>query len=474
MYYFGTVAYCATIALFIYFTYDTYNAAVNKAYISVESNNGGDKCNTVSISITGTYYADYNGYWEGSPQFVYSYSPYEVVFSNFQVNSDAQYKDMIKSFEANLNKAGEVAATQNLALNLIYWMNYIDFYYVADPSLQNYTATGRGQLQYLDMMGDPNQVFDQSYIQAHVMSRSGFCTVTSYATFDQANVDLTTQLNFTQLVQDEICAEGINPLCFGYYGPVDDGIFQLSMDMNTFSTAMAVNLGIVQISNLGQASATFLDIQVGNVTFLAGKYFDVRFPNMDTIFCLHNVTAYPENVDGTVHDVEQLCFYEFGQTLALPVFNHYGTSDEDPIYCECGVNGNSEDCNVFDLMSGLVYFNTPYDPDPDVNAIKVIINTGLYQLMEVVSRFKSYKDFNRAAYNISFAASAPAYGLESPTVQSQAWRNSSFDFCTVNGQSCSILVYNTYDQLSQKVTDYKFQLTNGSCVNSLSTTQEAW
>lgn len=474
MYYFGTVAYCATIALFVYFTFSSYSATVNRQYITVEKNDGGDTCNTVPIAVTGTYYADYSGNWEGSPEFVYSYAPYEVVFSNFQVNSKAQYREMIQSFEANLNEAGEKAKTQNLALNLIFWMNYIDFYFVADPTLQNFTSTGRGQLQYLDMMGDPNQVFDLSYIQGHVMSRAGYCPETSYASFDMANVDISASLNFSALVEDAICAYGINPLCFGYYGPVDDGVFEITMDMNAFSTAMAVNLGVIKIANLGQASATFVDLKIGNVTYLAGKYFDTRFPFMDTIFCLHNVTEIPTAADGQVLGAQNLCFYEIGQTLALPVFNHFGTSKTDPVYCECGVNGNSKECNVFNLMAGLVYFNLPYDSEPEINVIKVVINTGLYQLVEIVSRFNSYHEFNRAAYNISFAASAPVYGLQSETIQSQAWINKSFEFCTVGTQACSIFVYNAYDGLSQKVTDYKYQLTNGSCVNSLSTTDEAW
>ena len=100
MYSFGFIAYLAAIGVFVYFTYTSYNDAIKQAYISLTTD-GGD-CSSVPISITGTYYADVNGNWVGSPDFQYSSSLYSVSLSNFEVDSYEQYVMMMQAFRESL------------------------------------------------------------------------------------------------------------------------------------------------------------------------------------------------------------------------------------------------------------------------------------------------------------------------------------------------------------------------------------
>lgn len=85
--------------------------------------------------------------------------------------------------------------------------------------------------------------------------------------------------------------------------------------------------------------------------------------------------------------------------------------------------------------------------------------------MDLVFRYPNYSDLNNDAYNISYAASQ--YGI----YDDMSWRKSSYNFCATNynkSLSCSILLFNTYDELSTIATDFYYQIQNGACNNSFS------
>lgn len=55
MYTFGTVAYAAAAALFIYYTVTSYNSTLNQAFISLTSDAG--SCTTVPITTSSSFLA---------------------------------------------------------------------------------------------------------------------------------------------------------------------------------------------------------------------------------------------------------------------------------------------------------------------------------------------------------------------------------------------------------------------------------
>lgn len=55
MYTFGTVAYAAAAALFIYYTVTSYNATLSQAFISLTNDAG--TCSTVPISTSSSFLA---------------------------------------------------------------------------------------------------------------------------------------------------------------------------------------------------------------------------------------------------------------------------------------------------------------------------------------------------------------------------------------------------------------------------------
>ena len=53
MYTFGSIAYAAAVALFVYYTVSSYYSNLNAAFISLTPDAG--SCSTVSITVTNTY-----------------------------------------------------------------------------------------------------------------------------------------------------------------------------------------------------------------------------------------------------------------------------------------------------------------------------------------------------------------------------------------------------------------------------------
>jgi len=97
-----------------------------------------------------------------------------------------------------------------------------------------------------------------------------------------------------------------------------------------------------------------------------------------------------------------------------------------------------------------------------------------------VAQFPSYSDFNRAAYNVSFASAAVGSDIFDPILNTSEWITNAFQFCNlsvlgvVDNPVCSIIVFNSFDYISNQVSDYHFNLENGSCTNSFSIDEVYW
>lgn len=83
---------------------------------------------------------------------------------------------------------------------------------------------------------------------------------------------------------------------------------------------------------------------------------------------------------------------------------------------------------------------------------------------------------NRNAFNASHAAAASVYPDANPTMNTSAWRSQAYEFCNDVrlGVQCSILMFNLYDSFTTSVSEYSYQLVNGSCTNTISLSEAAW
>eukprot|EP01034_Spumella_vulgaris_P036389 gene36389-44886_t len=328
MYIIGTLAYSISLAVYIYFLINNYQSNVTQQYISLDESSG--NCENVPISRSNTYLADTSGNWLGSPSFAYSKAAYSLSLNNFIVDTQAQYTAMMAKFQTGLTRVGQESTQENVAFSLLYWMTYIDYYYVPDPTISNFHDVGYGQLQYIQLTGDPSVVFNLPTSQITLSNQNATCDLRSEASYDQANAMISTVYNATEFLYHSKCSDVIYPSEFSPSGYFDQK-YTLTLDMRAFITALAVNQGILLIRNFGIGSASKYNIPVGDVTYSVGQYFDRRYPTMEPITCLRNVTAIPGDAAIQMTDI---CFLRKAVTVvALPVFHHYGASTEYPEEC---------------------------------------------------------------------------------------------------------------------------------------------
>ena len=294
--------------------------------------------------------------------------------------------------------------------------------------------------------------------------------MTADAVYDRANGDINVNLNYADFSSNAICMAALTPSSFGYVQAYDVNDFSISLHVDSFITAMSVNLGIMDIADLiiAQYLGIFINVRVGNQKFsyVLNEYFDIRFNTMIPIYCMRNVTALPANVN-----LKQLCFVNIANSkLGLPVFNHYGNTKSDvPDYCDCKTNGHSQQCNQFAFLSGYVVYNASS------------LQQNVLYLGSAVVKWGSYEAFNRQAYNASFAAAAITGNAFDPVLNSSKWLKNAFQFCNISGVGglrkspvCSVVVFNSFDSISQQVSDYHYALSNGSCTDSFTIPEDIW
>jgi hypothetical protein len=281
-------------------------------------------------------------------------------------------------------------------------------------------------------------------------------------------------LDYNAFAANAICMAALSPKTFGYGQTYDKNNFPIQLEVESFITATAVNLGIMSIDDL--LLAQYLNIYITlrtstqNVTYQVNEYFDVRYNTMTPIVCMRNVSAVPASVK-----ILSLCVVNVATSVfALPVFNHYGDAAfEVPTYCDCNTKvGTNINCDYFNFLSGYVVYN--------FSVINNLYNSLMY-LGTAVAKAGSYSVFNRQAYNASFAAAAIANDVFDPILNTTGWLQNAFQFCNISGlrgvthsSICSLVVFNSYDYISKQVSDYHYFLNNGSCSNTFSISSDNW
>lgn len=111
----------------------------------------------------------------GSPGFRYSNVLYQLNLNGFSISDISQYEDMMKAFQTDILRIGNMAKSMNLAFNLLLWTTYSRYYSLESRSLvRNPPDSMKGGLQQFQMTGDAKQVFDLKYQAVRVMSFAGF------------------------------------------------------------------------------------------------------------------------------------------------------------------------------------------------------------------------------------------------------------------------------------------------------------
>jgi hypothetical protein len=126
-------------------------------------------------------------------------------------------------------------------------------------------------------------------------------------------------------------------------------------------------------------------------------------------------------------------------------------------------HGDIDYCHVFDFMLGMLWYNIPQPDDggddDDYNEVRY----SDLALLDLAFRYPHYRELNEYAFNSSYAASTYGY-YDDPE-----WRKLAYNFCEnsmFSNLTCSLLMFNTYDEISTITTDYYYPVKKGACNNS--------
>jgi hypothetical protein len=477
--YLGGTAYLLMFGVFVYFTYTSYLSSVTQPFMSLTSGSG---CNPVTVNVSGTFQADSNGNWYGQVGFDYTKAIYSMQFS-FVDGGKTQFQAALAQFKQETIRIGNIAVNQSLPRNLLYWMAYITTAYGGSSGAESSIS--------FEFTGQANVIFDTDYVHGQVGYEGGMCDVDSLTTFDQSNGLLKLTYNYSQYTANPTCTAAANPYALGYFPTINQEDFTLTVDVNTFSVASAINYQIINISSLQQVPGQSITQNVEgyfNVTF--GEFFDPRTPLMETVICVTNFESVSSARESFPYSLYVLyerirnrptCFMRFGGMPSLPVFRHYGAEKNTPLACLCATGvGKTSTCQEFDMILSFVFYNYPGNKTAtSLEAIRVEESTVLVQLLILLNQTDNYELFNEAAYNASWAPISYIYPESAALTNSKKWRKSSFEFCALNSLGlgntyCSIISLNPISTTSKSVSEYFYQVKSGSCSDTFTVNASTW
>ena len=171
----GLIIQLASLSMFLYFFISGIETTKNASFLSLDKTAG--DCDDVKISISDTYFVDYNGYWSTSPDYDDSKATFKVQFVSVEMNDDEYThftKNVIYPYLKNLNMGNK-----NWAENFLIWsksetfefeygggkvfvsimgtsFNYQNDYYLQDCDLSGSCSQNVGSTSSMYTMLDKN------------------------------------------------------------------------------------------------------------------------------------------------------------------------------------------------------------------------------------------------------------------------------------------------------------------------------
>jgi hypothetical protein len=309
--------------------YAGYFSGVGQDYVAVET--AGGVCNRVPKAVSGQYLLSDDGYWEGSQLFQYSHALLAVEMNNLKTTA-AAFQQQMEDLEIALSEWVSSASTnQSLAWNLLLLME------------QRNTVDYDGYSQTIFYTALPSVVFNSETMYAALAGRdSGPCPVYTFPTFSAGDGLLSAAFD-VELLQEQ-CNKTVqfsSSLSLSYATSIDHYISDFKFDMNSYSTAAAINMGYADVSVLEELLSPDYIVQITSFNYsatvgneLVSKAYSVKqminpaHPGMAPIYCVHDDDS----------RFILACFLRRAFTFFLPILNHIGDSNASsyaiPDFCD--------------------------------------------------------------------------------------------------------------------------------------------
>jgi hypothetical protein len=280
------------------------------------------------------------------------------------VDSSTYKYIMYEDLYPALKTMAQASENRTLAENLLYWLSWTTKYTTTESTVK------------LQMAGETSSVFNRDksayglgYYDGSVQNSDGSpaspvlkgCPVQpDTVVFDFATSHVKVTYDTTNLHpngKDEDWLSGCDKNMFknmGYLSAFDFGKWSYVLDMQTITTAVAVNLGLVLLDDLLEVhypnNTIYGEVAVNYTDFRF--YYDSRYAGMKPVAC-HSSDSGDE------------CFILVGSTFLRPYLDDYGSyipyPDEVTRYegyrCDCSSAILWDSCDFFDIIVFLSQYN---------------------------------------------------------------------------------------------------------------------
>ena len=317
MYLFGAFGELFSLGVFCYFLWSVYEQGVQQYFISITPSSG--QCSEIPKAVSGSYTADENGNWAGSPNFDPSKGIYEITLTDAQFTF-SDYADAMDLAEKQINLLSAASVHQNLATNLLVYMSWQFNCIVTDSTPYCSSFTG----QSFTFTADAAFMFSVSYLDVTLSNQKADCLSLSVSGYDLANAINTGSYDYPSFMADPTCNTTVVPEHLGYDGVLDGPTFSIGMDVRTMIDSVAINYGLLDVTSMNTVGDTeVIPFEYNGYSYTARYYIDTWYAGSHPLFCAVNSAS---KVNPTL-GVEEICVWIQNNITGLPLFLHYGAGD---------------------------------------------------------------------------------------------------------------------------------------------------
>ena len=399
-------------------------------------------------------YADRNGYWSGQDNFLANEACYSFSLFNF-LATNKEYEVWLKTIDIAIKKLGNLAKTQDLGTNLLYWSSW---------SFSSPTSSATGPVdQTVILAGNPKYIMNNEGIQGTIANMNSDCDFS--ASSQSYDVSTGTISSVFDMSSDGVgsfpkCQGIINAKELGWNPTVTGNTFSISIDTIALFTALAVAEQVNGPTTLDKY-VTFTEVSKAvwkdGVEYSIVDKYDPGYPGMAPVTCVGPTGSTAENWN---------CLLRIGSSYGIPFLTHRGANTTFPVPCECSSNGDLDACDDFNLLLGLIVFD--HESQPSLIAGYPKAFQPIIPFLEVfyIPPLFPAKLANRLSFYPAFAA---MFGQNNTKMQSATWRSDAYSYTSTNFGTGSIIVINSFSEIQSGVTADNLQLTDGACADQMST-----
>ena len=327
LYTFGLFAELAVLGSFFYFFYTAVLSSLQQKFVSLQENSG--VCNLVPRSVYGQFSGDVSGHWQGHPEYSYSGSIYTFLAVGASL-STAEFAQVMDLLHVQVEAQDDIAENEDLSMNLVTWLSWSMSCDISHPYCASFVQSS------IALSGDSRYAFNLPNLYAVFSNVYHDCSIVPVATYDVGSAEQKMVYSYKQFMSTPTC-NSTDPIRLGYSPFLNGDSFTLVVDVQRFGDSVGVNTGSLSLAGLERVYfEEVLHFEHNGYDYSLTRYTDKWYAGIDPVYCLQNEymsdnNFYYEAYQLPTDSINELCFFRFGEIIALPVFSHYGASGNETV-----------------------------------------------------------------------------------------------------------------------------------------------